>query len=634
MEMLNNSGDISKVDSTDHIGTPDHLREVQESISAAKEKIRNEFLTREYVDYERYPLTELTKSVREVVKEAVGTTDTENLALEEPPSHISGDFAVSFFDIAKKERKNPVELAGSTAEKIEKGDYHYIEKGEVVGPFLNIELEKGRIFKEVISQVIELGEKYGHSNINQEEVAVIDFSAPNIAKPFGVQHLRSTIIGQSLSRIYEATGFTVIKDNHLGDWGTQFGKLMFAFEEWGRDLDLNDYQDPVEELNKLYIKFEKEAEKNPEILNEARGRFAKLENGDPKYLELWGNFRKVSMERFQKTYDVLGIEFDTEIGESYFVRDAEQITQEIIDSGVADIDESGAVVVDFSKTDKDNEIPSFLIQKADGSTIYISRDLATMRFRKNEFNPDTVVYVVGSEQSLNFKQVFELSKRMGYSEGIDTTHVGFGMILVDGKKMSTRKGTLIALDELIGQSISKSREIMKEKNSSLSDKEIEEIATKIGLGAIYYNDLSQSRLKDISFNWDKMLNFEEGSAAYLQYTYVRINSIMEKIGDSVVLDTFDMEKLAFEDESEFEIIKKMMLFPDVIKKSQEKNSPHHIATYLEDLCKTFNFFYNKFSIIKTEDSDLKHSRAALSKAVSQVINNGLHLLNISTVEKM
>lgn len=633
MEMSDQSGEKSKMNLADHIGTPEHLREVQESIEVAKKKIRGELLSREYVDYEGYPLAELTKSVRAIVSEATGA-DTEDLAIEEPPPHISGDFAVSFFDIAKKNRENPVELAKKAADRIKEGDHRFVEKGETVGPFLNIELEKAIIIKEVVSQVLELKDKYGYSNINQGEISVIDFSAPNIAKPFGVQHLRSTIIGQSLSRIYEATGFTVIRDNHLGDWGTQFGKLTYAFEEWGKDLDLEECDDPIEELNKLYIRFGKEAEERPEILNEARRRFAKLEEGDMKYLELWDTFREVSMRGFQKTYDVLGIDFDTEIGESYFVRDAKRITQEIIDSEIADIDESGAVVVDFKKTDEENDIPSFLIQKADGSTIYISRDLATIKFRKDEFNPSAIVYVVGGEQSLNFRQVFELSKRMGYSEGVDTVHVGFGMILVDGKKMSTRRGTLIALDELISQSINKSKEIIKEKNPSLSDEEADDIATKIGLGAIYYNDLSQSRIKDISFDWDKMLNFDEGSAAYIQYTYVRINSIMEKLGDSIDLDNFDFDKLSFEDESEFEIVKKMMLFPDIVKKSREKNSPHYIATYLEDLCKTFNTFYNKVSIMKTEDADLKSSRAALSKAASQVINNGLYLLNISTVGKM
>lgn len=611
----------------------EYTLEVAESIDIVQKKIKKEIKNHKYIDSSDYPSGELKAELTKSVKNSTGIKDFSETELTVPPSHVSGDFALELFDIARKAGEKPNILAEKIANYINEHEMRLIEDALVVGAFVNVGTRRKILYQNILAKIIELGERYGESNVNAGKVVLIDFSAPNIAKPIGIGHLRSTIIGQVLSNIYHETGYNTIKDNHVGDWGTQFGSLIYAYKEWGDEEKIA--KNPTRELKNLYVKFHQISKDCPEIKDKARELFVRLEQKDQELIVLWKRFRDLSLKDFERVYKLLGIEFDTNIGESYFADRTNEIVEECLVKNFCKEDKaSGAVIVDQIEG-----LPSFLLRKQDGSSLYLSRDLATLQFRVNTFNPNVILYVVGSEQDLNFKQLFEFSKSAGYLPSTtEAKHIGFGMILYEGKKMSTRSGTLIELDDLIDKAIDKSKKIILEKNSNLSDAEIKEIAQIVGIGAIIYNDLRQSRVANISFDWDKMLNFEGGSSAYLQYTYVRIQSILCKIQDNVnnkitkhLLNNAD---IIFTKDSEFSLAKKLMLFPEIIVKSQKLDSPHLICSYLEELAQLFNSFYGDVSIIKTEEQNLKESRILLIKSVALVIKNGLSLLNIKIPEKM
>lgn len=606
--------------------------EVIESVNTVQERIRKEKEHRDYVDFGSYLSVKLQKEVEEVVRESLGTQDVEEIELSVPPSHISGDFAIEVFRLAKKLDEKPNMLAKKIVDGINGHQMDLVKDASLVGAFVNVETHKEKLYQEILSKILELGERYGESNVNAGKVAIIDYSAPNIAKPIGVGHLRSTIIGQALANIYRETGYSVIRDNHLGDWGTQFGSLIYAYKEWGDEKRIA--ENPLVELKDLYVKFHQFSEEHPEVKDNARELFARLEKKDPELIALWKRFRDLSLKDFERVYKQLGIEFDLSIGESYFTEQADKLVDECAEKGLCRKDESSEAVI----VDQMGDLPSFLLRKQDGSSLYLSRDLATLQFRVNTFDSDSILYVVGSEQELNFKQLFALGKRADYlPEGVEAKHIGFGMILRDGKKMSTRKGTLIELEDLISQSVSKSKEILLAKSPNTDPQELDKVAEIVGVGAIIYNDLRQSRTKNISFDWDKMLDLEGGSAVYLQYSYVRINSIMEKLKEAfgeIDLGKLEMNDISFVNKSEFELAKKLMAFPDVIVKAQETDSPNYICGYLEELASLFNSFYNETSIIRTEDVKLRESRIALIKGVSMVIKKGLSMMSIKVPEKM
>lgn len=468
--------------------------------------------------------------------------------------------------------------------------------------------------------------------MNVGKIVFADYSSPNIAKPIGVGHLRSTIIGQALTNLYDKTGYVVIRDNHLGDWGTQFGKLLYAYQEWGDEEKIT--QSPIEELKNLYVRFHGLSKEDPAVEDAARRLFADLERGDSEAMALWKRFRDLSIVDFDRVYRRLGICFDLCIGESYFVREAEEVVDDCLEKGACRVDdETGAVVVDTLEN-----IPSFLLRKADGSTLYISRDLAALKFRVETFKPDVILYVVGNEQSLNFQQLFSFARKIGYLDHhTEVKHIDFGMVIRDGKKMSTRRGTVIELSELMVQSVEKSREILLSKDTDLTSMELDETSEIIGIGAVIYNDLHQSRAKNISFDWKRMLDIEGGSAVYLQYTYVRVLSILRKleiVSSAGNAEPFTGSLAIHESESEFSLAKKMLLFPKIVLKAQSTDSPHDICAYLEELALLFNSFYNEISIVKTENIRLRQSRILLIESVAQVIKNGLAILNIRVPEKM
>lgn len=599
------------------------------AVEKTKKRIAKELSSKKRFFFGDYAIVNIKKSLSEIL-----AISQNHFSLEFPPNHIKADLSVPLFDLAKELKNDPKRLAEELAEKINKTKNDFFENAQVFGQYLNLNLKKQKTYPLVLKEVSKLKEKFGQSDIGSGKTILIDYSGPNIAKPFGVGHLRSTIIGQALANIYEATGHIVIKDNHLGDWGTQFGKLIYAYQNW---LDKENFKkNQIEELNNLYVRFHREAEQNSNLEDEARKIFQQLESGDENLLKTWSKFEKISVAEFNKVYKKLGVKFDTSLGESYFADDSEKIIKESLEKKIAFKDpNTGAIAVEIA------DLPSFLLQKQDGSTLYITRDLATLKFRTKIFKPQETLYVVGEEQSLHFKQMFALAKAMGCVDGNAAKHIGFGLVMTDGEKMSTRKGTLVRLEDLIDQSIAKSKEILRQKNKELCEKEAEEISEIVGIGAVIYNDLRQSRQKNISFDWNRMLDFEGGSAVYLQYTVARINSVLKKVahanhqGEALMSRTpLDGQKPVFEKESEFALAKKMMFFPQIILNAQKHNSPHLIAVYLEELAQLFNHFYNEVSIMGTKDENLKSSRIALIKSVSVVIKNGLILLGVKIPEKI
>ena len=606
-------------------------KEGDKSIEKTKKRIAKELSSKKAVVFNNYALVKIKESLGKILG-----IKADKLYLDIPPEHIKTDLSLALFDFASN---NPKKLAEEWAEKINETKNEFIESAQAFGPYLNINLKKQKNYSLILKDIFKLKNKFGQSDLNIKKVAVIDYSGPNIAKPIGVGHLRSTIIGQALANIYEATGYGVIRDNHLGDWGTQFGKLVYAYKQWGDKKKIA--ENPIKELNELYVKFHEEAEKNPEIEDKALEIFQKMEEGDNGLIKLWMKFRSISIAEFKKVYERLGIKFDAYLGESYFAGETDKIVKECLlrrkdgaptkaseEKKLAKKDEeTGAIAVEGLEG-----LPSFLLRKKDDSGLYITRDLAALIFRVEVFEPNDILYVVGEEQSLHFKQLFALTRALGHVDGAKAEHIGFGLVLSGGEKMSTRKGTLIELDELIKQSVEKSKEILRQKNKDLNDKEIEEISEIIGLGAVVYNDLRQSRQKNISFDWKRMLDFEGGSAVYLQYTVARINSILKKLDAGEAEEK--ISKPVFEKESEFALARKMMFFPQIILEAQKHNSPHLIAVYLEEMAQLFNPFYNEVSIIGTKDAKLRLSRILLIKSVATLIKNGLNLLGVKTSEKI
>lgn len=611
----------------------EYRAEIGRALDQVKERLAKEKEERRHIEYGAYSLERISCDVRKALAEAFGVECgeiEEKVLLVPPPGNIDADFAVGMFPLAACLKRNPIELAAKGAHAISQVDPLFITKAVANGPYINISLDRARVYTAVLSHVAALVERYGESDVQAGKTAVIDYSAPNIAKPMGVGHLRSTIIGESLMRIFRATGSSVVGDNHLGDWGTQFGKLLYAFKEWGDEKEME--ANPITYLKDLYVRFGREAEAKPEIVDEARRLFSALEKKEPELVVLWRRFKDLSMLEFDRVYKRLDVSFDLAIGESYFIDETEPLVNECLGKGVCRIDEeTGTVIIDSIP-----DVPSFLLRKKDGSSLYMTRDLATLRFRKKEFDPDDIIYVVGSEQELNFKQLFALAESMGYKGKTNLEHVGFGMVLVEGKKMSTRKGTIVELHALLDESVERAKKTVLEKDGdqkSFSDTELAEIAECIGTSVIVYNDLRQSRKKNISFDWEKMLDPRGESAVYLQYTAVRIQSILRKMG---VENGFpaDCSEAVFEKESEFLLARKLMFFPRIVIEAQKEKAPHLICGYLEELAQAFNSFYGDVSVIRTEDEALKNSRALLIAAVAQTIRNGLALLNIRVPERM
>ncbi|KAJ53527.1 arginyl-tRNA synthetase [Clostridium tetanomorphum] len=560
---------------------------------------------------------------KKIVAERIGAKvdlpiETIEQLIEIPPRPEMGDFAFPCFQLAKTLRKAPNMIASELKENIDKEGF---EKIEDLGPYLNFFVDKAIFTKDTIEKVLNEGNNYGKSQIGKDINIALEYSSPNIAKPFHVGHLFSTSIGNSLYRILSSQGYNCTRINHLGDWGTQFGKLISAYERWVDEEALE--KEPIKELLRIYVKFHDEAEKDPSLEEEGRMHFKRLEEGAEEEVKLWKRFRDLSLKEFEKVYQMLNVQFDSYAGESFYGDKMDAVVEEIENKGLI-TESNGAKVVML----EEYNMPPCIIKKSDGATIYATRDLAAAIYRKNTYNFYKSIYVVGLEQSLHFKQVFTTLKLMGHEWADHCKHVGFGLVRFADRKLSTRKGEVIFLEDLLNESIEKTIEVINEKNPDLENKE--EVAKKIGIGAVIFTYLKNNRERDIVFNWNEMLSFDGETGPYVQYSYARGKSVLRKLGSAS--GEIDYSKL--NSKEEFELIKILEGFNNSILHAIDKLEPSIVTRYVIDVAKNFNKFYNQYSIINAEDEEIKKARLKLVEATCQVIKNGLNLLGIEVVEKM
>ncbi len=550
----------------------------------------------------------------------------EELTLEEiialievPPNKEMGDYAFPCFKLAKVFRKSPNMIAADLAESIEaKGE---ISKVIPLGGYVNFFVNKSQLAESVIKDVLTKKENYGHSDLGQYKAVVIDFSSPNIAKPFHIGHIRTTVIGNALYKIYDSQGYNVVRVNHLGDYGTQFGKLIVAFKLWGNKEAVE--ANPIPELLKLYIQFHEEAEKKPEMEDEARAWFTKLENGDEEAKALWQWFRDESLKEFARVYDLLDIEFDSYAGESFYSDKMDVVIEKIKEKGLLK-QSQGTNVVDL----EEYNMPPALITKNDGSTLYMTRDLAAAIYRKNTYDFEKCIYVVGSQQSLHFQQLFKVLELMGFEWAKDLIHVPFGMVALEEGTMSTRKGRVVFLEDVLKQAIEKTRETVLSKNPNA--KNVDEIAKQVGVGAVVFQELSNSRIKDYTFSWERTLSFEGETGPYVQYTHARCCAVLRKANEEVSTD-INYELLSDGDAAE--VLKVIGSFNKSIVSAMRRNEPHIVTRFVLDLAQAFNKFYHDNPIL-VEDEELRKARLALVAATRQTLENGLNILGMHAPERM
>ena len=543
-----------------------------------------------------------------------------NSMLEIPPNTELGDYAFPCFRLAKTYRKAPNVIAAEIAEKLE--DDKIIEKIDVVGAYINIFVNRVNFISNVYSEFCAKDKNYGETNYGEGKAVVIDYSSPNIAKSFHIGHLRTTVIGHSLYKIHKALGYNTIGVNHLGDWGTQFGKLIVAYKNWGVKEEIE--SKGIAELNRIYVKFHEEADKDESLNEEARNWFLKMEQGNKEALELWSWFKEISMKEFNRVYDLLGIEFDSFNGESFYNDKMEDVINELEDKQLLEVSE-GARIVDLTEED----MPPCLITKKDGSSLYATRDITAAIYRKKTYDFEKNIYVTAIAQNLHFAQWFKVIEKMGYDWSDKLTHVSFGMVSMNNGKLSTRKGNVILLEDLLNESIEKTKEIIEAKNPNLANKE--EVAKQIGIGAIIFNDLFNNRIKDVVFSWENILNFEGETGPYIQYTNARACSLLKK-GNYETLNK-DINLDLVKDKYSMAIFKLIENFPAKIKEAADKLEPSLLTRYIVDLAKAFNKFYNENPIL-VEDKQLKEARLSIVYAINVIITKGLSLLGISAPKEM
>ncbi|TCT17539.1 arginyl-tRNA synthetase [Melghiribacillus thermohalophilus] len=560
--------------------------------------------------------SEFASSILHAIDGKLEQNQIEKL-IEKPKNPDHGDLAFPCFSLAKMERKAPHLIAQELRSNITSSLF---EKVEAAGGYVNAFLNKNTVARQVLSEIIQKKSAYGTQNIGNQGVVTIDMSSPNIAKPFSMGHLRSTVIGNSLALILEKCGFQPIKINYLGDWGTQFGKLIAAYKMWGNEQQVN--EDPIKELLKLYIKFHEEAETNAELDEKGRKWFKRLEDGDEEALNLWKWFKEASLNEFNRIYKLLNIEFDSYNGEAYYNEKMDDTVKLLQKKGLL-TESDQALVVELS----DADLPPCLIKKSDGATLYATRDLTAAIDRKQRYDFVQSLYVVGHEQSLHFQQVIGVLKKMGFSWATSMTHVPFGMVLKDGKKMSTRKGKVVLLEDVLKESIEMAYQNISVKNPDLPDKET--VAKQVGVGAIIFHDLKNDRMNDMDFSLKDMLRFEGETGPYVQYTNARARSVLRK-GRYTPDETF-AESFACTNK-EWEIITLLKEFPDVIRRAQEQLDPSQIARYAISLARSFNKYYGHVKILKQDDC-IKQ-RLTMVHAVTIVLQESLRLLGIDAPEEM
>ena len=542
--------------------------------------------------------------------------------IEMPSDNKMGDYAFPCFRLAKTMKKSPQIIANELKDGISLGNE--CEKVEVINGYINFFVNNKKLVENVLEEVEEKRENYGSSEIGEGKNIVIDYSSPNIAKPFHIGHLRTTILGNSLYKMYKFLNYNCVGINHLGDWGTQFAKLIEGYKRWGTEYDIEN--NPIEELTKIYIRINDLCKEDESVLEQCRDNFKKLEDGDEYCVKIWQKFRELSLKEFQRIYDLLDIQFDSWNGEAFYT-DKMQEVKDILEKNNKLVESEGARVVDLSKED----MPPCIIEKSNGSTTYATRDLAAILYRARTYNFDKALYVTSYEQILHFKQVFETAKYLDldekYTNGL--VHVPYGMVMLKTGKMSTRDGNVVKIEDLLKEAIAKVKIIIENKNPELENKE--DIATKVGIGAVIFNDLYNSRIKDEIFDWDIMLNFNGETGPYMQYIYVRTKSVLEKVGYIPKLKDVNLDKLLNEDS--VKVIKLLYQFNDKIIQAIEKYEPYIVARYLIEVAKTYSSFYNNNKII-CDDKEVQDARIYLTYATGIVLKTGAALLGIKMPDKM
>lgn len=561
----------------------------------------------------------MRNKVIDLLDQTIEELDKEKIdgILEIPPKDDMGDFAFPCFQLAKVFRKAPNMIAQEIAEKIPQSEN--LSKVAAMGPYVNFYVNKEIYVKEVLNKI---GSDYGASDEGNGKTICIDYSSPNVAKNFHVGHLRTTIIGNSLYHIFDKLGYKVERINHLGDWGTQFGKLIVAYKKWGSKEAVEEKGIP--ELLELYVRFHKEAEKDDSLNDQAREWFVKMEQGDKEALEIWEWFKDISLIEYKRIYKILNVDFDHYTGESFYRDKTAAVVQELKEKGLLEESE-GAKIVNLEKYD----MAPCLVTKKDGSSIYATRDLAAIFYRKNTYHFDKCIYVTGLEQKLHFAQVFKVVELMGYEWAKDQLiHVPYGLVSLEGGKLSTRNGNIIYAEDILKESVSKIREIIAEKNPDLKDKE--DVAQKVGIGAIIFNDLYNQRIKDVTFTWEKIHSFDGETGPYVQYTYARAASVLRKTGISEV---GEIDASLITDDTSVVLLKEIERFPEVVKTAAQRLEPSVVSRYVMAVAQAFNRFYHE-NQCNVEDENLMKARVKLVLIAKQVIKDALDLLGIQCPEQM
>lgn len=558
--------------------------------------------------------------------EGLALSDIEGM-IEVPQDTKMGDYAFPCFKLAKTLRKAPPLIAKGIAEGL--AGNPLFEKVEQVNAYVNMFISKAEFVGDVLGEVLEQKEDFGKSNIGEGKKVIVEYSSPNIAKPFHIGHIRSTVIGNSIYKIYDALGYDVVRINHLGDYGTQFGKMICAYRHWGNKEDV--VREPIKTLLSYYTKFHVEVEEHPELDDEAREIFTRLEHGEKEEVELWQWFRDESLKEFTRVYDMLGITFDSYAGESFYSDKMPRFVQELKDKGLMQ-ESQGAQIVDL----EEYGLGVALITKSDGSTLYITRDIAAANYRKETYDFYKNIYVVASQQNLHFAQWKKVLQLMGYEWEKDCIHVPFGLVSLEEGTMSTRHGRVVFLEDVLNKAVEKTREIIAEKNPGASEEAIDETAKTVGIGAVIFQELSNNRIKDYVFKWDKVLNFDGETGPYVQYTHARCASVLRKAGDDIVAKAARANKLDCSylcSESAYELAKLLYKFPDVVKDAGDKFEPSIVTRHIVDMAQGFNRFYHDEHIL-TDNEDEKTAKVALVMAAKEAIKNGLALLGMKAPERM
>lgn len=541
--------------------------------------------------------------------------------MEIPPEERMGDLALPCFAMAKKMRKNPMQIAAELVEKLnDQKDELGIEKAESVGAYCNIHLKRDLFVKKCFESLQK--DKYGVSQIGSGKTVCMDYSSPNIAKNFHVGHLRTTVIGNSLYKIYQKLGYDVVRINHLGDWGTQFGKLIVAYKLWSSEELVK--EKGIEELLRIYVKFNDESENDESLIVEAREWFVKMEQNDPEALKIWNWFKDISMVEFERIYDLLGISFDSYLGESFYRDKVPALVEKLKEMELL-VESQGAQVIDLEQYD----LPPCLITKSDGGSIYHSRDIAAILYRKEKYDFEKCLYVTGLEQSLHFKQIFTAIEVMGYDWSDGLIHVPYGLVSLAGEKLSTRGGNIIYAEDILKEAIERAYNAIIEKNPDLEDKEA--TAKKVGVGAIIFHDLFNQRIKNVDFSWKEVLNFDGTTGPYAQYTYARAKSVLRKAGKMV--EVGDVDYAALTDDVTYNLVKVLTSYEDAVINAAEKNEPSIVARYVIALATAFNKFYHDCTILQAEEKE-KKARLFLTDMVQKILYEACGLLGMECPEEM